>query len=193
MRRLIRFLSLPLVLACMAPAGATGAIESLITDADRLREAAFDQAKATALAEARAGGSPADVKVLDELMARPHLAFEGLDLTGDWQCRTVKAGGFATLVVYGWFRCRVSDDGAGWMLEKLTGSQRTTGFFYDENPTTLTYLGRYHVAGDPAPQYGAGPASDQIGRAFRTGRQTWQIEFPLPTYESKLDILEFRR
>ena len=115
------------------------------------------------------------------------------DLTGDWQCRTIKAGGLSQLVVYGWFRCRVTDDGSGWMLTKLTGSQRTTGRFYDDGDQRLIYLGSYSVNDDKPKPYGSGPQSDQIGYAFRDGEAAWRIEFPAPYYESKLDILELRR
>jgi hypothetical protein len=114
-------------------------------------------------------------------------------MVGDWQCRTIKAGGLAKLVVYGWFKCRVSDDGSGWMLEKVSGSQRTKGRFFDDGEKRLIYLGSFHVAGATAKPYASGPESDQVGYAFRTGPQEWRIEFPAPYYESKLDILEFRR
>jgi hypothetical protein len=182
-----------LIAALPLPANATGAIVDIITDHDEARLAQFDAAKAKALAEARPGGSAADLTVLEELVAREHLPFADFDLTGNWQCRTIKVGGLATLVVYGWFACRVTDDGSGWRLEKLTGSQRTAGSFYTESDTALTYLGSYYVAGDPVPAYGKGPQSDQAGRVFRTGNDAWQIEFPFPTYESTFDILEFRR
>lgn len=190
MRRL-----LPALLALSLPtlASATGAIVDLITPADERRLERFDEARAKALSEARAGGSAADLAVLEDLVGRKHLAINDFDMGGEWQCRTVKVGGIATLVVYGWFKCRVSDDGSGWKLEKLSGSQRTTGRFFTESDTASTYLGVYHVAGTPAPDYGKGPESDQVGRTFRTGSATWQIEFPLPTYESTFDILEFRR
>jgi hypothetical protein len=179
--------------AMAAPAFATGEIVDLITDADRARLEKFEEARSEAFAAAREEGAPEDVKVLDGIDARPKLAFSGYDKTGNWHCRTIKAGGPAPLVVYGWFRCRVSDDGSGWRLEKLTGSQRTVGRFFDETETSLTYLGSFFVAGDEPPAYGADPDSDQVGRAFRSGPDRWRIEFPLPRYESRFDILEFRR
>lgn len=181
------------VLALPLPAHATGEIESLITQADRDRLEKFETARQEGLEAARAGGEPADIATLDAIMNRPQLSFSDIDLTGNWQCRTIKTGGPAPLVIYGWFRCRVTDDGSGWRLEKLTGSQRTTGRFFTESDTALTYLGSYYVAGDPAPAYGAGPDSDQVGRAFRDGQEAWRIEFPLPRYESRFDILELRR
>ena len=181
------------VLVAPLPAHATGEIESLITQADRDRLARFDTVKQGALADARKDGSPDAVERIDEIMARQTLSFADFDLTGNWRCRTIKLGGPSSLVVYDWFRCRVTDDGSGWKLEKLSGSQRTTGRFFTESDTALTYLGAFYVAGDDAPAYGATDDSDQVGRTFRDGETSWRIEFPLPRYESKFDILELRR
>ena len=172
---------------------ATGEIESLITDADRERLASFERAKEQALGEAEGADSQTALAALRKAASAEALPFADFDLTGDWQCRTLKAGGLAKLVVYGWFDCRVTDDGSGWRLEKLTGSQRTVGRFFTESDTRLTYLGGFFGAGDAAPAYGAGIDSDQVGYAVRTGPESWQIEFPLPRYESTFDILELRR
>ncbi len=179
--------------ACWSPAYATGEIENLITDHDRARLQRFDTTKAEAVNEARIGGSAADIETLNEILSREPISFEGFDMVGDWQCRTTKVGGLARLVVYSWFRCRVTDDGSGWRLEKISGSQRTTGRFFDESESSLTYLGSFYIAGETPKPYGSGPDSDQVGRAYRSGDDTWRIEFPAPRYESKLDILEFRR
>lgn len=46
---------------------------------------------------------------------------------------------------------------------------------------------------DKAKPYGSGPESDQVGYAFRNSAAEWRIEFPAPYYESKLDIMEFKR
>lgn len=188
----------PLLLALAASliassALADGEIDRLITPADRDRLAKFDVAKQEALAEAKAGGDPTEYAALIETLDKPTIPINDLKLTGDWQCRTTKVGNISPLVVYGWFRCRVTDDGSGWKLEKISGSQRTIGRFYTESDKRLTYLGAGYVNDDPAPKYGAGPKSDQVGYAVATGPNAWRIEFPLPIYESKFDILEFRR
>jgi hypothetical protein len=175
-----------------AHARADGVVQKLITPADKSRLENYEATRKEALQEAKAG-APADGAELDGILARQTLPFSDFDMVGDWQCRTIKAGGLAELVVYGWFKCRVSDDGSGWMLEKVSGSQRTKGRFYTESDTRLIYLGSFHIAGDAAKPYGSGPESDQVGYAFHTGPQAWRIEFPAPYYESKLDILEFRR
>jgi len=181
------------VLAFTGSAGATGEIEGLITGDDRDRLAGYETTRADALKEARAHGSAEDVAILDEVADTRQESWSGFDMTGDWQCRTIKAGGTAELVVYGWFRCRVTDDGSGWTLTKLTGSQRTTGRFFTDSDTRLTYLGTFAVNDDPFPDYGKGPETDMAGYAFLTSPKSWRMELPSPYYESKLDIVEFRR
>lgn len=185
---LATFLFLP-----AAQAFATGEIQNLITAADSERLRKYGETRKAALAEAKAGGAADDVAILDKVLAKPMLAFDDFDMTGNWQCRTIKAGGISPLVVYGWFKCRVTDDGSGWMLEKTSGSQRTKGRFFTDNDKRLIYLGSFFIAGDTPKKYGSGPESDQVGYTFRTGPKEWRTEFPAPHYESKLDILEFRR
>ena len=172
---------------------ATGEILSIITPADQKRLGDYERTRSAAIEEARAGGNPGEFSSVQKLLDATELEFTGFDLTGDWRCRVVKLGENLPLVVYSWFKCRVTDDGAGWQLTKLTGSQRTKGRFYDDRPTRLIYLGAGYVEGEKPPKYGAGVKSDQVGYALRTGKDSWRIEFPDPYYESKLDILELRR
>ena len=175
-----------------APAFAEGVVQSLMTQADKARLENFETTRTIALDEAK-GGNPAELAELDALLSKPLESLPDFDLGGAWQCRTVKVGGPVGLVVYGWFRCRVTDDGSGWKLDKLSGSQRTTGRFYDDGEQRSIYLGSFHVAGEAARAYGSRPQTDQAGYVFRTGPTEWRIEFPAPAYESRLDILEFRR
>jgi len=174
------------------PAHADGEVQKLITAADKARLDKYGETRKAALAEAKAG-DPAEVKQLDALLAKPLVAFSDKDLTGNWKCRTIKVGGLSPLVIYGWFKCKVSDDGSGWKLAKITGSQRTAGRFFDDNEKRAIYLGSFTVNDDPAKAYGSGPQSDQVGYAFRNAPGEWRIEFPAPYYESKLDIMEFKR
>lgn len=186
------FLAALLALAA-APALADGVADKIMTAADKARLHDYGTARATAIAEAKAGGAPGDISTLDTMLVKPLVSFSDLDMTGNWQCRTIKAGGLGPLVVYGWFKCKVSDDRSGWMLEKLSGSQRTKGRFYTDGDRRLVYLGSFFVAGDLVKPYGSGPEGDQVGYAFRTGPAEWRIELPSPYFESKLDVMEFRR
>lgn len=191
----MHFRTLALAALLALPAGlahADGVVQKLMTPADKTRLENYDATRDAALSEARSGDAT-EVAKLDTLLAKPLLSLPDFDLGGEWRCRTTKVGGLSPLVVYDWFKCRVSDDGSGWKLEKTSGSQRTTGRFYDASETRLIYLGSFFIAGEAPKPYGSGPPTDQAGYAFRTGATEWRIEFPAPQYESKLDILELRR
>ena len=175
------------------PALADGEFDKIITAADRVRMENYEATRAQAIEEAKAGALAGDLAVLDAVIGKEPQSWSDFDMTGKWECRTIKAGGPVPLVVYDWFKCKVTDDGSGWMLEKMTGSQRTKGRFYSDGDKRLDYLGSFFVAGENPAPYGSGPESDQFGFAFRTGAKEFRIEFPAPHYESKLDILELRR
>jgi hypothetical protein len=179
--------------ALISQARATGQILSLITKADSARLEQFEATRNAALSEARKGGSVADVATLESVIAKRDLPMRNFDIGGNWKCRTIKAGKTLPLIIYGWFNCKVTDDGAGWKLEKLTGSQRTTGRFFDDGDARMTYLGSGYTRGNQPLPYGSGLKSDQIGYAFKTNQTNWRIEFPAPFNESALDILELQR
>lgn len=175
-------------------AQADGAITRLITKSDQARLDKYENTKARAVDEARKGGAAADVQQLDSILSKPNLAFdEGFNMVGIWKCRTTKLGKEPPLTVYGWFSCRVTDDGSGWVLEKTSGSQRTKGRFYTDSDKRLAYLGVGYIAGEKPHAYSAGPDNDQVGYAYRTGKNEFRIEFPAPARESLMDVLELRR
>lgn len=191
--RKILFSLLALVLAASL-AHADGELDKLLTPFDRERLAKFDATAAAAIAEARAGGSKEDVAVLDAALAgKPLPLAEGFDATGAWRCRTIKAGGTLPLTVYPWFACRISDDGAGWRLEKLTGSQRTTGRLYTLSATRLAYAGAGYVNGEAPRKYRQDAREDQVAIVEQRARNKLVFMFPAPQYESKLDILLLER
>ena len=175
-------------------ARADGEIIWIITVGDQMKLDKFDSTLKDAVAEAKAGGNPADVKALEAALAGPALSMnDAPDPVGEWRCRTIKAGGTVPLVVYGWFKCRFIDDGTGWVLEKTTGSQRTRGKFYTASDTRLTYLGAGYVAGEEPRKYGQLPVHNQVAYAERRGDKRMLLMFPAPNFESKLDILELER
>ena len=81
----------------------------------------------------------------------PLVAFdEGLG--GDWTCRTMKLGGISGLIVYTLFKCRLTFQGNGYTFEKLSGSQRTSGFLSLRDGRAV-YVGVGYVAGSIPPAY----------------------------------------
>lgn len=160
-----------------------------------------------ALEAAYAGGEDADIAAVRELTG-PSQPIEGEALLGDWKCRTIKLGGrYLPLIVYGWFKCRISIAEHGLFFEKLTGSQRTAGYLrpvYPEDgelPLRYIYLGSSFVRGESPAAYG-GP-DNRLGRVSENhddpailealGSDRLRMGFPLPVVESDYDFLELRR
>ena len=176
-----------------ATASADGILQKIITPADQSRLKQLDAVRREALADARAKASREDLAALEQALAGTPRPLDGTDLTGEWQCRSLKLGAAVPLAVYGWFRCRVSDDGSGFRLEKLDGSQRTAGRFYDAGPGRMTYLGVSTVAGQPPTAYGKDASRDQVALAVSPGKNRLRLEFPLPAHDSRFDIMDLQR
>ncbi len=186
--------SLLALTAATSIANADGVLDKRLTPFDKERLAKVEETVALALAEARAGGTQEDVTILDAALAGNALPLaEGYDPNGTWKCRTIKAGGTLPLTVYPWFACRISEDGAGWQMEKLTGSQRTKGMFYTLSATRLAYLGAGYVTGEKPRVYGQDAKENQVAIVERRAKNKLVFLFPAPQYESKLDILVMER
>lgn len=189
--RKISFILAALLLS--TPAVADGVLDKILTQFDKDRLANFDKTRSEALSEGLRG-DPEDVEILTKALdGEPMPIASGFDLTGSWKCRVIKVGGTLPLTPYGWFKCRVSDDGSGWYLEKISGSQRLTGRFYTESDTKLIFVGAGHVNDDPPRKYGVDAKEDQVAVVSRRGEKKVVLEFPAPHYESKHDILLMER
>lgn len=183
-----------LLLAFTGVARADGELPSLLTQADKQKLAAFESNKAEALNAAREKGAPADVAILNAALQGKPLSMSGsFDATGKWRCRTIKLGGGLPLVVYPHFRCEITDDGAGWFLKKLSGSQRTQGRFYTDNDTRLVYVGAGTVNDYPPRKYGDDPNENQVAIVERLASDRLLLQFPDPYYESDFDIMVLER
>jgi hypothetical protein len=191
MRRILLFI---ILLAFAGNAQADGELPAILTQADKDKLAAFEKNKAAAVNEARARGAASDVKVLDAALAGKPMPVDGsFDATGKWRCRTMKLGGGLPLVVYPRFRCEISDDGSGWFLKKLSGSQRTQGRFYTESDTRMVYVGAGTVNDDPPRKYGDDANENQVAVVERLDRNRLVLQFPDPYYESDFDIMVLER
>lgn len=189
------WIPLLLALALTAPAWADGTLATRITAADQKRLDAFDSVRGEAIGAARDSTDKAALATLDEILGgKPQSIRGATDLEGTWRCRVAKLGGNPPLVVYDWFRCRITDDSAGLRLDKVSGSQRTNGGFYDgTDAERLTYLGEGYYDNEKAKRYGSNPERDEVAYLVRVGRDRLRLEFPSPRLESQFDIMELER
>jgi hypothetical protein len=176
------------------PCLADGELQNLIAKEDSLRLTQFDAVKAATVAEARAKGDAADVKILDAALAgTPLSTVDDFDATGTWRCRTIKLGGGLPIVVYPPFQCVITDDGAGWFLKKVSGSQRTQGRFYTESAVRMIYLGAGHIYDEAPRKYGTDPQENQVAVVERLSKNRLVLQFPKPVRESDFDLLVLER
>lgn len=177
------FIALPVVapLACRVPK----AVE--ITQPDRDRISLFETSRVRALGEALQSTSAADRAILSALFTPALEPFEAMP-DGDYRCRTIKLGGLLPLTPYGFFACRVSEDGT--RIEKTSGSQRFTGTL-TPTPGAMFYNGALHYNDDPALAYGDNAEMNQVGCVYKIQHlDTYRIELPYPLYESSHDVIE---
>jgi hypothetical protein len=168
-------------------------------DANRL--AKLSESKARGLEEAGHGASPSDLASIHGVLDAVPVQASASDLAGTWRCRTIKLGGMTPDVIYGWFRCRISDEGGALHFAKISGSQRMSGSLYADQSGALVYLGASNVRNEPAHAYSGGGAAagaqatpdDQIGLLVSTGHDSARLELPYPVQESTFDVVELKR
>lgn len=124
------------------------------------------------------------------------------DLAGDWACRTIKLGKTTPATAYDPFRCRITVQGDGAVLDKRSGSQRVKGEIAARGGL-LIFTGVGYIAGDTPPGYADLPetidtsASPQrvpvVGLIEMTAPGHARLMMPSPWLESDFDLLELTR
>ena len=175
------------------PAGAVR-----LTPEDQAVLSALKEIQAEALfdALARRGADARSLGVSREVLtARPiDLPPEGV--AGLYRCRTLKHGGPAPLVAYGYFDCEVEQSSAGLVFRKTTGSQLMTGrLFADpglgaDGRRALAYAGTQHN-GPGTDTYPAGQT--EAGLFERTARTRYRLTIPAPGEEGLLDVIDLTK
>ena len=185
------------VLALLLPTVALAQVRA----ADTARLDAFDATVGAALLQAFAGGARGDLDLLQEVLAGTPTAPLATTLPGDWSCRTLKVGGdLNALVTYAPFDCTIAADGAGFIIEKTSGSQRLTGRIdLIDGRMILTGTGYVTVTAPvpyadlPADNTSDGTLWPVVGIVEQPDPDRIRILMPQPLLESHLDILDLRR
>ena len=189
--------ALAALIGVAAAAGAGWRDQASAFDVQRLAD--LGQSRAKGLQEA-AAAAPADVDAVRSLLEAGTVAAEPRALQGIWRCRMMKLGGLTPAIVYGWFRCRISEKNGALVFEKLTGSQRTRGTLYPED-RGFVYLGASFVAGEKPHGYSGKGASvgapatpdDEIGLLSLLYDGRARLELPAPVQESDFEVIELKR
>jgi hypothetical protein len=183
-------LAAAVIAAPVSSAGESDFLARTLTQEDLGRLASFANARGDAIAEAEAGGDATELAELHEILAGEEQPIRGVDIRGEYRCRTVKLGGLLPLVIYDWFECAIGEDDVGYVLEKTSGSQQMTGHFIDDSEASLIFYGAGHYSDEAPREYGADPERNIVGRMVKVGDDRYRLEIPLPRFESHFDILE---
>lgn len=183
--------------AMMFSAVATAHAQSqpaMMTMADHYRLMRHDDTRTRAMQQARDAGSATDLATLDTILSGDTVETLGAPLDGQWRCRVAKLGKISALIIYDYFKCRIDVTDAGLRLEKLTGSQRTSGLIYShDDGDPKIYRGTLHYGDEQPLPYPHSEERDQIAYVHLLSDGRIRLEFPEPFFESDLDILELVR
>jgi hypothetical protein len=176
MNALIRcFLALPLAAAALAASAADTRLDAIWPEHHaRLSDT---QRRVDAInANPEISRSDADAKaVVEELLAEPHRPLTAAGLAGDWNVRSLQGGRYG-IFPYPWFKARIELRDGRVFFEKLTGSQRRSGWLLPpaDGKGDWYFTGGATVNEDPQIPYskvGGGSArdSDSVGALWGIG------------------------
>ncbi len=171
-----------------------------ITPYDRQRLADLETARALGLGAADAGASPEDRAAIHGVLDAAAGPISAQELTGNWRCRLMKLGGLEPAIVYTWHDCRFTSTSKGLFFEKLSGTQRFSGYA-DEDGARFILLAGTSVRDEKQRPYSGGgigfgasaTPNDHVGVISSIGDRHARIELPLPVIESLFDVIELQR
>lgn len=175
---------------------ASGPYPDMLSTADRDRLSRYTPLRQATLDYVRAHADPQDLVLLEGVLDGSGADIAPAQLAGVWYCRTFKLSRNTKmpLVIYGNFACLVTDDNDGLRLQKLTGSQRTSGAFYDIGETRLAYVGAMALGDEGETlDYGVRQDRNQVGYLYAITPNRLRLELPAPPFESDFDILSLYR
>lgn len=95
-----------------------------------------------------------EIAKVRELVGGEALPVGRKELVGDWRCRSIQASEHG-IFSYPYFKCRIAEDPEGLLFHKISGSQRRSGYLFEDGGRRFVFLGGQHVNDDPAQLYSA--------------------------------------
>lgn len=102
-----------------------------------------------------------EVAKIRELTGGEMLPVKRSELVGSWRCRSIQAQRWG-IFAYPYFQCRISESPEGLLFQKISGSQRRSGYFFEDGGRRFVFLGGKHVNEEPAVFY-SGMSADFDG------------------------------
>lgn len=111
------------------------------------------------------------------------------DIIGFRRVRSIQIDVRDGIFSYPYFNCRFKKADGKVFFEKTTGSQRKSGYVYQNSPESLVFLGGWSVNDDP--QTGYGSTNSVVGKVYKIGPRKAIMIFP--TEEDRVEIYELTK
>ena len=111
------------------------------------------------------------------------------DIIGFRRVRSIQIDARDGIFSYPYFNCRFKKADGKVFFEKTTGSQRKSGYVYQNSPESLVFLGGWSVNDDP--QTGYDSTNSAVGKVYKIGPRKAIMIFP--TEEDRVEIYELTK
>ena len=111
------------------------------------------------------------------------------DMIGFRRVRSIQIDARDGIFSYPYFNCRFKKADGKVFFEKTTGSQRKSGYVYQNSPESLVFLGGWSVNDDP--QTGYGSTNSVVSKVYKIGLRKAIMIFP--TEEDRVEIYELTK
>lgn len=111
------------------------------------------------------------------LLTQQELAVSSQELSAYRKVRSIQVNN-SGIFSYPYFACRFTRRDGRIFFEKTSGSQRKSGFVYDNRPTSKLFLGGWSVNNDPQTAYGS--ENSQAGMLYKTAADRLMMLFVVP-------------
>jgi hypothetical protein len=114
---------------------------------------------------------------------------------GNYMCRWIRLGsseaGARAFIAYRSFFCFIGAEGELLSLTKQTGSDRPSGYLFEDNSKRMIFLGSLAMGDEAAPRaYGEDPTRDLAGAFERIGSFRFRLVIPRPRSGALLEVIE---
>lgn len=131
----------------------------------------------------------AEKNMVEKLLNAKTYSITPKDMIGLRRVRSIQIDARDGIFSYPYFNCRFKKADGKVFFEKTTGSQRKSGYVYQNSPESLVFLGGWSVNDDPQTEYGS--TNSAVGKVYKIGPRKAIMIFP--TEEDRVEIYELTK
>jgi hypothetical protein len=131
----------------------------------------------------------AEKNMVEKLLNAKTYSITPKDMIGLRRVRSIQIDARDGIFSYPYFNCRFKKADGKVFFEKKTGSQRKSGYVYQNSPESLVFLGGWSVNDDPQTEYGN--TNSVVGTVYMIGPRKAIMIFP--TEEDRVEIYELTK